>query len=81
MPMFHSIYRGTVINSTDPVQRGRVQVRCESVPGATGGSWAEASLPPGFNTAGGSYRIGDKVWVCFEGGDLSRPVVMGKLGG
>jgi len=80
MPTFNGVFRGTVLNATDPLQQRRVQVRCEAVLGAEPGAWAEASLPPGGATGPG-YRAGDKVWICFEAGDPARPVVMGKAGG
>jgi hypothetical protein len=81
MPTFNAVYRGTVVNSVDPLQRRRVQVRCDSVLGAAASSWAESCLPPGSGAGSNGYRVGDRVWICFEGGDPDHPVVMGKAGG
>jgi len=71
---FYGIYRGTAMNTADPMMRGRIQVSVPSVAGGGGTNWAEAcrdfkstSTPP----------VGTTVWVMFEGGDVSRPVWVG----
>ena len=67
------IYSGVVMNTTDPMMKGRMQV---AVPGVVGAptSWAmpcrdvnSTTMPP----------IGTNVWVMFEQGSLDRPVWMG----
>lgn len=69
----YGIYRGTVMNTADPLMKGRIMVTVPSVAGAPGG-WAEACRDYGSNTA---PPIGTAIWVMFEGGDSSRPVWMG----
>ena len=70
---YYGIYRGSLMNTADPLMKGRVQV---SVPviGAVSGSWASpcrefksTAVPP----------VGSTVWVMFEGGDAASPVWMG----
>jgi len=75
MPSLPGVYRGTVINTADPMNSQRVQVSCAMAGLPT--AWAMASLPPG-NVANQGYRIGDTVWIAFEGGDLRQPVVLGR---
>jgi len=69
----YGIYRGSVVNSMDPLMQGRLQVIVPSV-AATAGGWAmpcrdykSMSVPP----------VGTAVWVMFEGGNTSYPVWMG----
>jgi hypothetical protein len=68
----YGIYRGTVMNTADPLMKGRLQINVTSQ--ASGAGWAEpcrdwqsTATPP----------IGTQVWVMFEGGDPTRPVWMG----
>lgn len=79
MESFHGIYRGTVVNSADPLARGRLQV---AVPGVLGygNSWAETCSPLGGGLPGGTMPVGATVWVMFEGGNPGNPVVIGGLG-
>lgn len=70
------IYRGIVMNAMDPQRQGRVQVQ---VPGnASGSIWAMVSRPIGA-TDQAAAAVGSQVWVMFEGGDPSRPVVTGMV--
>jgi hypothetical protein len=69
------IYRGIVVNTGDPLMKGRLQINVPSQP--SGATWAAAcrdykstATPP----------IGTEVWVMFEGGDPSHPVWMGCAG-
>jgi hypothetical protein len=68
----HGIYRGTVMNTADPMMKGRLQVNVASQ--ASGASWAE---PCHLRQSTATPPIGTQVWVMFEGGDPMRPVWMG----
>ena len=66
----YGIQLGTVVDVTDPLMEGRLQVMLAMAPAG----WARpcrdyksTELPP----------VGTKVWVLFEDGDLARPVWMG----
>lgn len=72
------VYRGTVAANDDPLGRGRLQVL---VPEAgSEPTWAEVAraLDGG---AGVRPETGAVVWVAFERGAASSPVVLGLLGG
>ena len=70
---YHGIYRGTVMNTADPLMQGRVQVTIPVVAGPTSG-WA---LPCREFRSTAVPAIGTVVWVMFEAGDPSFPVWMG----
>ncbi|HEV1999106.1 MAG TPA: phage baseplate assembly protein V [Xanthobacteraceae bacterium] len=73
-------YRGVVTNSVDPKKLGRVMV---SIPSVTGNetAWAMPCVP--FSGTRPSKReippVGTPVWVEFEGGDVSRPIWVGRF--
>jgi hypothetical protein len=71
----NGVYRGTVGANNDPTGRGRVKV---SVP-ATGvdSVWAPVCLAGGGPVA--MIQVGATVVVAFEGGDATRPIVLGRL--
>jgi hypothetical protein len=68
----YGIYRGTVMNTADPMMKGRLQINVPSQ--ALGASWAE---PCRDYQSTATPPIGTLVWVMFEGGDPTRPVWMG----
>jgi hypothetical protein len=78
---FYGKYRGFVVNSNDPKQLGRLQVRVPSVLGpivVTG--WALPCVPYGGHGNQGFLCIpepGAGVWVEFEEGDLEFPIWVG----
>lgn len=73
MPFF-GVYRGTAMNTADPMMRGRIQVNVPSVVGGGGPSWAEACRD--FQSSA-TPPVGTTVWVMYEGGDASRPIWIG----
>ena len=74
--IYHGIFRGICIDNLDPQARGRVQVRVPAVFGDQDSSWAMPCRALGMPGAA-PPSVGEAVWVMFEGGDASRPVVMG----
>ncbi len=76
---FYGKYRGTVESTVDPLQQGRVQIRCSAVLGAGTLSWAMPCVPyagPGV----GLFLVppaGANVWVEFEAGDPNKPIHAG----
>jgi Type VI secretion system/phage-baseplate injector OB domain len=69
----YGIYAGTVINTVDPLMKGRMQVSLPMVAGPTS-AWAvpcrdykSTTVPP----------VGTPVWIMFEAGNVDHPVWMG----
>ncbi len=71
---FYGIYRGTAMNTADPMMKGRIQVSVSSVAGGGVANWAEACRDFKSNT---TPPVGTTVWVMFERGDVSHPVWIG----
>jgi hypothetical protein len=76
---FYGKYRGVVRKNTDELNLGRLEVE---VPAVTGDAGPVIALPcvPYAGPQVGLYAmppVGAKVWVEFEGGDLSSPIWSG----
>ena len=71
------IYRGIITNNIDP--RGRVQITLPFLP-ASNSLWANVctafGTPPNTRPS-----VGTQVWVAFEAGNTSLPVVLGAANG
>lgn len=80
---FYGVAVGQVINVTDPMALGRVQVRLPFIDSLDLSPWARIAAP----FAGpfhGSYFIPnplDEVLLAFEHGDLAAPYIIGSLWG
>lgn len=74
--VYHGIYRGICVNNLDPMAGGRVQVRVPAASGDQDAAWALPCRPLG-SPAVAPPHVGETVWVMFESGDPSRPVLMG----
>jgi uncharacterized protein involved in type VI secretion and phage assembly len=75
----YGLYRATVVNNIDPLQRGRIQVIASDATGIVPTTWCEPCMPmtgiqQGFYTV---PIIGSGVWIQFENGDPDQPVWMG----
>jgi hypothetical protein len=79
MTEFFGKYRGTVVANDDPKHRGRVRVSVPAVLGNDPGRWADICVP--YAGAGvGLFAVppvGASIWVEYEAGNPSRPVVAG----
>lgn len=69
----YGLYRGVVVNNTDPQLEFRLLLSVREVSDAPL-LWADACVPVGQVTIPG---IGDTVWVMFEAGDIEAPVWIG----
>jgi hypothetical protein len=70
---YHGIYRGVVVNNTDPMMQGRLKIAIPSVSNMESG-WAMPCRPYNSTTA---PPVGTQVWVMFENANFSYPVWMG----
>ncbi len=72
---------GIVTNNQDPEKLGRVKVKIPRLSGSDESDWTRvASLMAGKDR--GTFflpEVGDEVLLAFEGGDISRPYVIGAL--
>jgi uncharacterized protein involved in type VI secretion and phage assembly len=75
MARINGVVRGTIANAMDPTGSGRVFVQLPAVAGAAG-TWAPVCRAFGA-PAPASAAVGRAVWVAFENGDPSFPVVLG----
>jgi hypothetical protein len=71
---FFGVYRARITNTMDPTGGGRVQV---TIPAVTDGNSVWAPVVNGIGHAVAGHLIGANVWVAFEAGDPSYPVVLG----
>jgi Type VI secretion system/phage-baseplate injector OB domain len=65
---WYGVYRGVVLDNTDPQRSGRVKVNVEGRQG-----WAPVLL------TGAQIQAGAAVIVAYEHGDPSQPVVLGRV--
>jgi uncharacterized protein involved in type VI secretion and phage assembly len=76
---FYGKYRGFVRDNADPLNLGRVKAAIPEVLGEVTSGWALPCAP--YAGSGlGFFAIppnGARVWIEFEGGDVSRPVWTG----
>lgn len=72
-PRFCCLYRGRVVENTDPKSLMRVQVQVPSVLGDQE-VWAMPCTPIGSSEV---PAVGQNVWVTFENGDAAHPIWMG----
>ncbi|HWL93699.1 MAG TPA: phage baseplate assembly protein V, partial [Phycisphaerae bacterium] len=72
-------YRGTVIDTLDPQNQGRITAMVPEVLGQIPTGWATPCAPyAGVNAGFFSLPApGAGVWIEFEAGDVSRPVWTG----
>jgi len=90
---YGGMYRGTVLNNNDPLERGRCKVFIRGVYSDefedNAGRllpWAEPSQPlfcggMGDDGKNGTFQcpdVGSTVWCFFESGDTSRPIMFGQ---
>jgi uncharacterized protein involved in type VI secretion and phage assembly len=76
---YHGKYRATVLNNTDPENRGRVQVQLADRYGLFPSTWALPSFPAAAIQHGfvSIPPLRASVWVEFEAGDPSFPIWTG----
>ena len=76
---FYGVYRGTVLNNIDPMQKGRLMVQVPDVTTLLPSTWAMPCVPFAGIQAGAYVlpMIGSGVWVQFEQGNPDYPVWLG----
>lgn len=76
---YYGLYRASVVNNIDPMQKGRIQVIVLDAGGLTPSSWANPCVPFTGKQAGVYCvpQIGSGCWIQFENGDPDQPVWMG----
>src|SRR5262249_9988090 len=76
---FFGKYRGTVVNSVDPLQIGRIQALVPDVPNQNPTTWAMPCVPIAGKQMGSYFlpQVGAGVWIEFEQGDPDLPIWVG----
>jgi uncharacterized protein involved in type VI secretion and phage assembly len=78
-PLYFGKYRATVLNNTDPMLQGRIQVQLGDRYGLFPSTWAMPAFP--FAGKGNAMvaipQTGSSVWVEFEAGDPDYPIWTG----
>jgi uncharacterized protein involved in type VI secretion and phage assembly len=76
---FYGKYRGTVVNTVDPLQIARLQAIVPDVLGSSPSSWAMPSVPFAGRGSGivALPPVGAGVWIEFEQGDPDYPIWSG----
>lgn len=75
---FYGVYRGTVFDTRDPQNLGRIQVKIPQILANQSTQWAWPVEK--YDTTTKVPAVGQGVWVMFEGGDPSYPIWMGTFG-
>ena len=78
---YYGKYRAKVVDVKDPEQRGRIRVMCPRILGTAKSSWCEPCIPVAYDH-GGDFaipKVGEFVWVEFEGGNPNKPIYTGGL--
>ena len=77
----YGVVTGRVINVTDPMSLGRVQVQLPFIDALDLSPWARVAVPDAGFSHGFYFipNIGDEVLVAFEQGDVNVPYVIGSL--
>ena len=79
--IYYGVYRGLVTNAQDPEKRGRIQAVVETIHGIGPQNAPDVWIDPAFSGAGGGRGTfwppdeGDSVWVTFDCGDPSFPLM------
>ncbi len=78
---FYGVTVGKVINLTDAMMLGRVQVQLPFIDSLDLSPWARVATPMAGLTHGMYFipNIGDEVLVAFEHGDVNAPYIIGSL--
>ena len=71
---YYGKYMGMVMDNQDADKQGRIKVHVPSIFEQGKAVWARPCLPPGFFFI---PAVQTKVWVEFEGGNLSYPIWVG----
>jgi uncharacterized protein involved in type VI secretion and phage assembly len=80
---YYGKYRGTVLNNSDPLKKGRLLVKVPDVSGFLPTGWAEPCLPAAGMQNGlfALPPIRSLVWVEFERGEADHPIWVGGFWG
>lgn len=73
---FYGIYRGSVVDTNDPLKQNRIRLRIPQVLHNEETGWAWGLFQ---NTPLVLPKVNDGIWVMFEGGDPAYPIWLGSF--